>query len=51
MTAQRAFTGTAGLTGFQSFTVAGSFDSVVSVLTVIANGSGFEGDTLTFTRQ
>jgi hypothetical protein len=26
-------------------------DGAVSVLTVIANGSGFEGDTLTFTRQ
>ena len=51
MTAQRAFSGTAGLIGFQSFTVAGSFDNAVSVLTVVANGSGFVGDTLTFTRQ
>jgi hypothetical protein len=51
MTAQRAFSGTAGLTGFQSFTVAGTFDNAVSVLTVVANGSGFVGDTLTFTRQ
>jgi hypothetical protein len=51
MTAPRAFSGTAGLTGFQLFTVAGSFDNAVSVLTVVANGSGFVGDTLTFTRQ
>jgi len=51
MAAQRAFSGTAGLTGFQPFTVVGSFDTAVSVLTVTANGSGFVGDTLTFTRQ
>ena len=51
ITSQRTFSGTAGLTGFQSFTVSGSFDSAVSVLTVVANGSGFVGDTLTFTRQ
>jgi hypothetical protein len=51
MTAQRVFSGMAGPTGFQSFTVAGSLDNAVSVLTVVANGSGFVGDTLTFTRQ
>jgi hypothetical protein len=47
----RTFSGTAGLVGFQSFLVTGTFDSAVAVLTVIANGSGFDNDTLTFTRQ
>jgi len=51
MTSPRAISGSATSTGFAPFTFEGTFDSAVSVLTVSANGSGFAGDTLTFTRQ
>ena len=51
MTSSRSISGTATSTGFTPFTFQGTFDTAVSVLTVIATGSGFEGDTLTFTRQ
>jgi hypothetical protein len=51
LTPARSIAGTATSTGFTPFTFEGSFDSAVSTLTVVANGSGFVGDTLIFTRQ
>jgi hypothetical protein len=47
----RAFSGTAMLVGFTPFTFSGTFDSGISVLSVVAQGSGFTGETLTFNRQ
>ena len=51
LSAQRAFGGTAGLVGFQPFLFEGIFDNSVASLTVVANGSGFDNTTITFTRQ
>jgi hypothetical protein len=47
----RAFNGTAMLTGFAPFSAVGSFDASVSTLSVVVNGSGFTGETMTFNRQ
>ncbi len=51
LASQRAISGTAMLIGFTPFTFSGTFDSGVATLSVVANGSGFNGETLTFTRQ
>lgn len=51
LASQRAITGTAMLIGFTPFTFSGTFDSGVGSLSVVANGSGFDNTTITFTRQ
>ena len=39
------------IVGVTPFTFSGDFDSAVSALNLIANGSGFVNQGLTFTRQ
>jgi hypothetical protein len=51
LTSQRSISGSATSTGFTPFSFEGTFDTEVSTLSVVANGSGFTNQTLTFTRQ
>lgn len=51
MRSPRTISGSAMLIGVIPFTFTGDFDSAVSALNVVANGSGFDNTPLTFTRQ